>query len=77
MTLTKKEENGMVILINIFSVISLLTLLLTIWPIYKWWSVVFVPVMGMGLLMMNHFVPFKDLKNSLLLLVYIFAIFGY
>ena len=70
-------ENKFVVLINGIVTISVTSLIIAIWPVYGWWAILFVPIMSMGVLMLNHFVPFEGIANTLILYTYLILLIVY
>ncbi len=70
-------ENKMILLTNIFVIFAGIFCIVTVWGVYGWLSLLMIPLFGMGLLFMTHFVPFKGILNTFLIYLVLLAVLVY
>ncbi len=72
----KNEEyqNKLVLLTNFFLIFSFLSCVITVYPIYRWYTLLMIPIQGMGFLMLTHFIPFNGHRNTICSYLVIVAI---
>ena len=74
---SEKLSNKLVILTNFFMIFAFLSCFITIFPVYRWWTILIIPIQCMGLLMLGHFIPFKGGLNTFLTYFVLGLIFLY
>ena len=74
---SEKLTNKLVILTNFFMIFAFLSCFVTIFPVFRWWTLVMIPVQCMGLLMLGHFIPFNGMLNTLLTYFVLILVFLY
>ena len=52
---------------SVIMAVGFFSLIIAIYPVYGLWSLLIVPILGMGFLMFAHFIPLKGNANSLIL----------
>ena len=52
---------------SVIMAVGFFSLVIAIFPVYGFWSLLIVPILGMGFLMFAHFIPLQGNANSLVL----------